>query len=465
MGNWSVKAHELVSRKALLPLSAWQRNRHPLRRPTIAAFDESMKFRHQSADWNDRQKRDWVLERLRFCVRRAAAETWYYRELFSRIGFDPQSDFSFDDFAGLPVLDREDIERAGQEIVSAAVAPEQLQKDSTGGSSGEPVELWLGPEERGWRDAAKESFLGRIGAPAGMAAANFWGHHLDPVTADSVRERFYNFAHNVRWFDCFRQSPEIFERYHREFEKMRPTRINAYANALGYFAEFLLERGYKPNYPTRCFETGAEKLLPHHREVIEKVFGRPVHERYGSRDAGYIGFQMQPSRTLDFEIDWCNILVEPETAEPESAILITKLHADGMPMIRYRINDVGRFPDGSRPGHPAFALHEVIGRDTDRLWLPDGRWITGLQLPHLLKDYPVREFMFLQRPDYSVELSIVSKSEWGEDNWQRIVSTVAKNLPGVEVKVALVDRVPRTKANKWRPVVSEVKPLAKRNQG
>ena len=46
---------------------------------------------------------------------------------------------------------------------------------------------------------------------------------------------------------------------------------------------------------------------------------------------------------------------------------------------------------------------------TDRVWLPTGQWINGIQLPHLLKDYPVREFMFLQRADYSVQLKIVPK--------------------------------------------------------
>ncbi len=460
MSSWSATAHKWVSRNALLPLSRLQRRAHPSRRPTIEAFDESMRFRKESVSWSDDQRRAWILERLRFSVRRAHRETTYYRELFNRVGFDPQADFSFDDYAKLPVLEREAIRLAGKEIVSTAVDPRQLQKDATGGSTGEPTTIWLGPEERGWRDAAKEHFLELIGAPAGVPAANYWGHHLDPVTSDSLRERFYNFAHNTRWFDCFRQSPEVFEQYHKEFERWRPVRINAYASALGYFAEYLLEKGYQPNYPTQCFETGAEKLLPHHREAIEKAFRRPVHERYGSRDAGYIGFQIQPTRTLDYQIDWSNIMLEPETEEPDSPILITKLHADGMPMLRYRIGDLGRFPAGSKPGHPTLTLHEVIGRETERVWLPDGRFVIAILLPHMMKDQPVREFMFHQQADYSVELSIVPKNGFDEKSRQEILKTVNDNLPGIAVSLNLVDQIPRTKANKWRPVLSDVKPLS-----
>jgi phenylacetate-coenzyme A ligase PaaK-like adenylate-forming protein len=166
---------------------------------------------------------------------------------------------------------------------------------------------------------------------------------------------------------------------------------------------------------------------------------------------------MDPTHSFDFDIDWPDLLIEPETDGQEASILVTKLHADGMPMIRYRIDDVGRFPDGSRPGHPTFALREVVGRVTDGVWLPDGRWIHGIEFPHLMKDYPVREFMLLQHSDYSVQLMIVPKNGFGETSRRKIESVVKANLPGLDVKIELVEQVPRTKANKWRPVVSEVK--------
>jgi phenylacetate-coenzyme A ligase PaaK-like adenylate-forming protein len=127
-------------------------------------------------------------------------------------------------------------------------------------------------------------------------------------------------------------------------------------------------------------------------------------------------------------------------------------------MLRYRVGDVGRFPAGSRPGHPAFVLQEVLGRESARLWLPDGRWVEGLQLPHMLKDYPVREFMFIQRPDYTVELRVVPKSGFADDARRGISAAVAANLPGLKLEIVLVDSIPRTRANKWRPVVSEVTP-------
>ena len=206
-----------------------------------------------------------------------------------------------------------------------------------------PTELWLGPNERGWRDSGMEHFFERLGMPEGSRTALLWGHHLDPKATDSLRDRYHAFVANTRWFDSMRLGPETLDEYHQELERFRPASIIAYASALGYLAEHVLSRNYKPNYPTRCCVTGGEKLWSRHRRsLIEEAFGRPVYERYGSRDAGCLGVQLEPG-SLEYTIDWSYTFVEPELPEPESPILVTKLHADGMPMIRYRIGDMGHF--------------------------------------------------------------------------------------------------------------------------
>ena len=451
------EVHDSLSLHVLIPFSRLHRSSRPATRPTQHAFDDGIRFRRQAAGWNSEQRTRWILDRLRTVVRRAYEETVFYRELFDRSSFDPFTDFDFADFSRLPVLTREDIQNAGPSLLSSSVPPGQLRKDSTGGSTGVPTEIWLGPNERGWRDSGMEYFFERLGVPEGSRTALLWGHHLDPKAADSFRERYQAFVANTRWFDSLRLSPETLDEYHHEMERFRPAFIIAYASALGYLAEHILARNYKPNYPTQCLVTGGEKLWSRHRRLIEEAFGRPVHERYGSRDAGCLGVQFDPAHSLDYTLDWANTLVEPELPQAESPILITKLQADAMPMIRYRIGDVGRFPPASQPGHPTFVLSEVMGRVVDRILLPDGRWVTGLEVPHLLKDYPVREFLFLQRQDHSVELQIVPQSDFDDRSLRSIREILSTNLPGLPIQIELKDSVVRTKSNKWRPVISEVR--------
>src|SRR6185503_3597567 len=206
-----------------------------------------LKFRRQAESWNRAEKSQYLLQRLRFVVRRAYAETDYYRELFDRIGFDTRSEFGFDEFALIPVLEREDIRTAGRALISNRMSMGQLQKDATGGSTGSPTELWLGPEERGWKESAGEYFMRRMGVPSGARTGLLWGHNLDPHAPTSLRERLYALQTNSRYFDCLRLSRDTLDQYHSQFESWRPTTIIAYASALGHLAEHILERRLRPN--------------------------------------------------------------------------------------------------------------------------------------------------------------------------------------------------------------------------
>ena len=148
--------HEALSRRILLPAGRLRRMVHPARRQIEAAYARGMAERAALKNLDVEQRHDWVLNRLRAVVRQAAAEVPYYRELFNRTGFDPASDFSFNDFGKLPVLERDDIRNAGRELISKQIPPELLVKDATGGSTGTPTEVWLGPEELGWRESGIE---------------------------------------------------------------------------------------------------------------------------------------------------------------------------------------------------------------------------------------------------------------------------------------------------------------------
>lgn len=398
-----------------------------------------------------------MLERLRTTVRYAYHETTHYRSLYDSLGFDPNAEFGFADFAQLPVLNRDQIRNAGPALLARSVPQDQLRHDATGGSTGAPTELWLGPNERGWNASASTFFTESAGVPEGSRTALLWGHHLDVRETDTLRERLNSLVSNQRWFDSLRLSSEILDQYHRELQAWRPACIIAYASALGQLAEHLISNNLKPLYPTRCLITGAEKLWSRHREQIQKAFGLPVHERYGGRDVGWVGFQLSPNDPATYELDWPKTFVEPETNDRESAILITKLQADGMPMIRYRVDDIGRFPSRSRPGHPVFALEEVLGRVTDRIWLPNEKWLSGLHIPHLIKDYPVREFRLHQQADYKIELELIPQASFSNENETSILHILEANLPGLEIRIRLTDHIDRTnKANKWSPVTSEI---------
>jgi phenylacetate-CoA ligase len=455
-GRLTGVAGDLTSRYVLLPALHATRRARKSTRDSERSFAEGLRVRHAQQTWPEEQRRQWILERLRDAVRYAANETPFYADLFKRVGFDPAKDFSFDEFASLPVLERSSLREDGARMRAASVPDGLARRDSTGGSTGAPVHYMTGPAERGWSASASETFMRSIGLPEGRRIALFWAHHLDPLDRSALADRVRDRVQNVRWYDCLRLDPDRLISYHYAMERFQPDGIIAYAGALAALAETLESRGLRPSYPRRALVTGAEKLWPHWRQAIERVFTAPLSERYGSRDVGSIGFQLRPRESAALAIDWANLLVEPESDAADSAILVTKLHADAQPMIRYRIGDVARFPAGSRPGHPTFVLEEVLGRQTDRIWAPNGRWVHGIGVPHLLKDFPIDEFQLVQQADYSVELRVVPRPEFSDADRATILGVLRANLgEALIIRVELTERIDRP-AGKWRPVVSHV---------
>src|SRR5688572_31077174 len=163
--------HDSLSLHLLTPFSRLQRSTRPATRPTQQAFNEGLRFRRETATWDDQQRLRWTEERLRSIVRQAYEETVFYRELYDRNNIDVYADFTFDDFSQFPILNREDIHEAGPKLLSSSVPSHQRQRDRTGGSTGVPTATWVGPEERGSRDSGMEHFLETLGGPEGSRAA------------------------------------------------------------------------------------------------------------------------------------------------------------------------------------------------------------------------------------------------------------------------------------------------------
>lgn len=131
--------------------------------------------------------------------------------------------------------------------------------------------------------------------------------------------------------------------------------------------------------------TSAEVLEPADRQLIEEVFGCPVFNRYGCREVGVIASECPAHQGLHIAAE--GLLVEivqgndPVRPGESGAILVTDLLNLGMPLIRYRIGDMGTWEEGQCPcGRGLPRLREVSGRVTDFLVGADGRLVSGVYL-------------------------------------------------------------------------------------
>jgi phenylacetate-CoA ligase len=429
----------------------------PSYRPVARTAAASRRFRAEAWGWPDSRREQWVLATLRRTLEKAAAGSSFFRERFREARVDPSS-LTFEDFARIPPLERPEVASNAEQMLLVDPEDSSVRRDSTGGSTGQPTVVWKGPVERAWAEGGIRFFMRRSGIPFGARTAFLWGHHLDARSRDGWKDRIRAMRDNAAWFDCFRLSPEILLAYHDGMNRFRPECVIAYGGALAELARVVETAGTPPRYPGIAFVTGAEKVWPHERELIERVFGVPLFERYGSRDVGLMAFQATADARDGFEVDWANMLVEPDSTDPESGILVTKLHADVFPMIRYRIGDRARFGESARPGHPTFRLLEILGRELEMIQIGKDRWLSGANFPHMFKDYPVADFQVYQSLDGSVEARIVptSPSSWTREVTAKFDGALRSVLEATPVTIRFVSDIPRTASNKRRPVISEL---------
>lgn len=454
-----MEAHRVrtfLSRHVFLPWvihGPWTRRKLIYNRALVDARQGFAKWERSDPE----QRAGWVLNELRSLVRWAGEKVPYYRETFRNLGFDPRIEFSFEDYRRLPPLEKQTLRERAVELIADGFTRATMSRNSTGGSTGEPIRFWLDQPSRAWRDVATQQTFARIGWRSGERVSLIWGFNADLKKAMSTRTRVAQWLAHRQVNDCYHSSlsDDVLDKFHARIARYQPEFLWCYSSALSLLAHRLRETGRKPAYPRRGIVTGAEKLDPAQRKIIESVFKVPIYESYGSRECGLIGMQLSPTECR-LHVTGANILAEPYgEVDPAAAneILVTDLHRLAMPILRYRIGDRARFPSTGSEA-PVEYLEEVTGRTVEQILLPDGRRVPGLQFAGLLRRFDIREYQVIQETSGNVCVMLVPGAKLASQELEKIDRILKTTLEGVSLSISLVSSIERTQAGKSRPVIS-----------
>lgn len=404
---------------------------------------------------------DVQLQRLRAFLQGVGRHVPYYRELFRHHGFDPAAVGSAADLRALPFLDKATI-RANVDALKSDTAG-KLVKYNTGGSSGEPLVFYMGMGRVSHDVAAKWRATRWWGVDIGDPEVVLWGSPVELGKQDRVkalRDRVLR-SHLL---PAFEMSDERMDRYLDAIARIRPRMLFGYASALALLATHAERRGRLMGDcgAKVAFATG-ETLYPGQRAVIERVFGAPVANGYGSRDAGFIAHQC-PSGALHLSAE--HIVVElvdgdghPVPPGEQGEIVTTHLATDDFPFIRYRTGDVavlGTEPCACGRGLPV--LREVFGRSTDFIRTKAGNAMHALALIYEVRDKPgVQAFKLTQEADYSLDLQLVTASGFTAEVESSIrAGILARMGSDASLTIRRVAAIPPERSGKYRYVISRV---------
>lgn len=367
--------HSRLVRHVLRPLVAWRRGESAQLRYE-REFDQSQWLR---AD----ELRDLQLGRLRALLRHAHASCPFYRERLDAAGIDPES-CTLEGLRRLPVTEKSDIQRRGPDMVARGWPASDLIDNQTGGSTGQPLWFKLSLERKCSRAAATTRHNEWAGYRPGDLAAVLWGAPQDrpgPTLYSRLRDWLMR---EPIWLDTGRITEASLRQFHEALLSHRPRVVLAYARSAVLFARWLEQNGLRPHRPVSVITT-AEVLEDEGREVIERVFGCRVFNRYGCREVSVIASECQAHSGMHVMAE--GLLVEVETpagpARPGEvgSILITDLLNHAMPLVRYRVGDMGAWARGECPcGRGLPRLERLAGRVTDFLVGADGQLVSGAAL-------------------------------------------------------------------------------------
>jgi phenylacetate-CoA ligase len=413
----------------------------------------SLRKRYQFDSLPREKEERIILHALQDTVSYCRKNVPYYQKVLQ--GFPIGFPRTFEEYRELPTMHKDIIRKHKDELISNKFEKSKLFKHSTGGSTGEPISIYLSTFEHGIRESAIEHHMRQIGGGIGARLGTLYGGHLDIKPEKSHLKDLKNWFLNTNAHGCFRMDEEYLLSVHKDFVKFQPDILICYASAIFLLARLLEKRHIKPNYPTKAILTAAEKFDDKQREIVERVFNVPAVERYGSRDMGLIAYQHIGDRRM--WIDSWDCFVEPES-QPDgmnsAPILITKLHSYAMPLLRYKIGDIAIFPNDFSNKHPTTFLEEVVGRTVSNIYLPNGDIVHGVFFPRIFREFDIVLFQLHQKENGSVNVFIVPGDNYIKKQKDKCEKIIRDTLKGLNVKFEYLDKIERTNQNKLMPVIS-----------
>lgn len=434
-------------RNLLLPIGDQITGQHMMRRLNFL----------EKAQWWEPERlcrhRDLLLDNV---LNIAYNEVPYYRDLFNENGLTPEEIRKPQDLELLPVSSK-DMLRSAYPDRTTRQTGQRTYAASTSGSTGKNFFVQEDAQTAGWYRAsimlALEWAGWSIGDPQ-MQTGMTLKRTFDRRMKDFFLRCFY-----VSAFDL---SDQALTRNLNLLERHNIHHLWGYPGSLFLLAQQALKQGW--NQPLKTIVTWGDTLYPQYRRTIEQAFKTQVYDTYGCGE----GFQVsaQCGQGMNYHQHMLDVVVEylgddgkPVPAGQPGDVVITRLHAGPMPLIRYRVGDVASGSFERCPCGRGFNLMgDIQGRDTDIITTPSGNRLLVHFFTGTLEFFPeIDSFQIVQNETGSIELYVVTSGVISTDTQQRIISALhSRGADDLKIQIELVNNIPLSKSGKRRFVINNL---------
>lgn len=412
--------------------------------------------------WSKRQLMAYQWERLQALVGYAGGHSPYYRDLFAANRIDPENILSEADFRKIPVTKKKDIRDHLDRFISDDYKKSSLVSAKTGGSTGVSLNLYFDEACQAKRNAAQLMADRWAGWDLGMKRAAVWGN--PPVAKTAKQKLRHHLLDRTIYLDTMNLNEQSMAAFVDRWSIEQPQAVFGHAHSIYLFARYLQNQGVTSCRPKAIVATSM-MLLEHERRLIEEAFQCKVTNRYGCEEVGLIACECEQHQGMHLNlphvyVEFLDANDQPVKAGEPGKIVVTDLNNKAMPLIRYRVEDVGVFseePCECGRGFPI--LKHLEGRVADFLKLQDGGQVAGISLVErtLTRVPGVEQMQLVQDRLDHIRIHRVKGNDYTQETDVALLRAMRETF-GEQVALDIVDvtGIPQEASGKYRFSICKV---------
>jgi phenylacetate-CoA ligase len=414
---------------------------------------------------NELKKHQWISEdeqkkiqerRLRRTIQHAYSNVPFYNKLFNSVKVHPSDIKTANDLKKLPIISKKDIqENYPKNILLKNTQPSDFHVASTSGSTGLPLKVCISEDNLGYRSAVNIFIWFEFGLKL-----------FDKIV--TIRDDSYNREpsklnklgilkkKNISIFD-------VHDEMLNELIKAKPDVIYTFPSILCLLKEKVRENYNGSLNPKLIFTTG-ESLSPSLREDLSKTYNTEIFNIYSTIEFGHLGFECSEHNGYHIITDTAVIefLKNGEEAKPgdKGEVVVTGLHNDAMPFIRYKLGDIAILSENKCPCGREFPLIEQLeGREDDFFILPSGKKISPRMINLIEFLTGIASYKIIQETPKNIVVKMIKNKDFNDNTVREIKKLIRSGCSGepIDVEVKIVSDIPQERSGKLRTVISKVR--------
>jgi len=401
--------------------------------------------------WKIQQKR------LRAIVRHAYHNVEFYHRRFKNAGVSPNDIKTVEDLPKIPVTTKSEVRNAfrAKTIVDRKTDLSTCHLARTSGSSGEPLTVVYDERAEDFQKAvAVRSFL-----EAGGRFHDKWAMITSPQRMLAKKRWFQGLGFLSPTYLSLFDPPE---HHIKVLRKLKSDVLEGYFSSIWLIARKMRENDVNDIQP-RVVIGSAEVLTDKARKFINSTFGVEIYDQFGCVEVGRSAWECEEHNGYHMDIDALAMEFIKDNKQvasgEEGRLLYTSLYNYAMPLIRYDVGDLCIPTDEMCPcGRGLPLIKHIEGRTDNFVTISGGRVFSPIIWTILMRAIPgIAQYRIVQESRSEFTVQLVKDEDFSSKTISQIKNAIRKALGDVQVKIELMEELPRDKAGKLRSVVSKVK--------